>query len=152
MSDTVFLSAGGTLPSEMKSGTFFKNLAYAIEDTEAHALVDATVLGELNEAGIKVEGLESLRGHYEVPTKYVGSLAMWGFRRAWRYYIASGPGVPPDLAEEFHGKYGKQVRVQGHCGCPSPLEYNHGFAVGMYHIDSQNGLNAFAELLRKIYR
>jgi hypothetical protein len=41
--------------------------------------------------------------------------------------------------------------IEGHCGCPSPLEYCHGFAVGSYHIDTPIGLKAFVGLLDKIY-
>lgn len=115
--------------------------------------VDAQVLKELKEAGITPEGpAEFLRTMREVPAAYVGNHCRWGFRRAWYYWVAEGPGVPADKAEEFHKVWGTQVRVDGHCGCPSPLEWHHGFAVGMYHIDTPAGLAAFASLLRSIYR
>lgn len=114
--------------------------------------VDAIALAELQQAGIKASGPhEWLRTKGEVPFAYVGDLGKWGFQRFWAYWVAEGPGVPPDKAEEFHKAWGQQVRVEGHCGCPSPLEWNRGFAVGSYHIDTQEGLNAFAELLRSIY-
>jgi hypothetical protein len=77
---------------------------------------------------------------------------MWEFRRLWTYWAAKGPGIPPDLAQGFHQTWGKQVRVAGHCGCPSPLEWCEGFAVGSYHIDTQDGLNAFVALLKSIHR
>lgn len=32
------------------------------------------------------------------------------------------------------------------------MEITNGFAIGSYHIDTQEGLNAFAELLSKIVR
>ena len=136
----------------------FPNLARskaALDDLSIHEQVDRQVIDELTAAGIKAEGLEPLRGSLgtrEVPTKQFGSLCGWGFQRAWYYWIAEGPGIPPDLAEYFHRQWGRDVRVAGHCGCPSPLEWHHGFAVGMYHIDTQDGLNAFAELLRSICR
>lgn len=115
--------------------------------------VDACVLRELASAGIKAsEPFESFRKRGEVPTAHMGTFCKWGFTRAWYYWIAEGPGIPPDKAEEFHKAWGQQVRVDGHCGCPSPLEWHHGFAVGCYHIDTQEGLNAFAELLRSIYK
>lgn len=114
--------------------------------------VDAQVCKELTEAGVKATGPhEWLRKGKEVPAAYIGELCLWRFDRAWYYWIASGPGIPPDKAQEFHLKWGTSVRVEGHCGCPSPLEWRRGFAVGSYHIDSQDGLNAFAELLRSIY-
>jgi hypothetical protein len=42
------------------------------------------------------------------------------------------------------------VRVEGHGGCPSPLEYCKGFAVGLYHVDTQKGLNALAQVIKNI--
>jgi len=87
----------------------------------------------------------------EVQSAYLGSHCRWIFKRAWYYWVAEGPGIPPDKAQDFHNQWGTQVRVEGHCGCPSPLEYNQGFAIGYYHIDTQEGLNAFAKLLKSIY-
>lgn len=88
----------------------------------------------------------------EVPSQFIGGCFSWTFKRAWNYYVAEGPGIPSDLAEEFHAQWGKEVRVDGHCGCPSPLEWFKGFACGHYHIDTQEGLNAFVELLKSIWK
>ena len=116
------------------------------------AHVDHAIRKELKAAGIKSSGPHVwLRDRGEVPSGYIGEHCRWGFERAWYYWIAKGPGIPADKAEEFHKEWGTQVRVEGHCGCPSPLEYNHGFAVGRYHIDTQEGLCAFAKLLESIY-
>jgi hypothetical protein len=136
--------------------TMFANLARrvpenAIETAVVHDFVDGAVLAELRDAGIKATGMESLRRDREVPTKYLGEHCRWGFRRNWYYWVATGPGVPADKAEEFHQEWGTQCRVEGHCGCPAPLESNRGFAVGLYHIDTQEGLAAFAKLLSSIY-
>lgn len=113
--------------------------------------VDTQCEKELTVACIPMERAEFLREKREVPTALLGQLDLWSFRRAWYYWVAEGPGVPADKAEEFHKSYGTQCRVNGHCGCPSPLEQNHGFGIGMYHIDTQEGLNAFAQLLKSIY-
>lgn len=143
----------------------FPNLARRVnwEDKSAEGIgnravifgeVDAQCLRELGAAGVKHEPEEPadwLREKREVPFGYIGTLCGWSFRRAWYYWVAEGPGVPADKAQAFHETWGQQVRVDGHCGCPSPLEWHHGFAVGMYHIDTQEGLNAFAGLLRSIY-
>jgi hypothetical protein len=133
--------------------TMFPNLArHPHASDEVKQFVDENVVAELTAAGIKPEGpAEWLRDNKEVPAAYIGSLCMWSFHRAWYYWIANGPGIPADRAEEFHKTWGTQCRVDGHCGCPSPLEWRHGFAVGMYHIDTQEGLNAFAQLLKSIY-
>lgn len=119
--------------------------------------VDKACQAELDQAGIPSQGFDCFRfasnsRYYEVPTMYRGFLAHWSFQRAWYYWVAEGPGIPPTIAEEFHKSWGTHCRVEGDCGCPTPLEENEGFAIGEYHIDTQEGLNAFAELLRSIHR
>lgn len=85
--------------------------------------------------------------------------AEFAFARQWYYYTATGY-VPMDVAIELyeHPIGRKDVRVQGHCGCPDPREYapvQKGplvagkRCVDCYHIDSQEGLNLFVETLRK---
>lgn len=127
--------------------------------------VDAAIRAELTEAGIldpsnidhgnymESEWLRKVpNGCYkEVPSSIFAAKYGWKFERQWYYYSAKGPGIPPEKAEEFHREWGTQVRVEGHGGCPSPLEYCHGFAVSSYHIDTQEGLNAFVKLLASIY-
>jgi hypothetical protein len=87
------------------------------------------------------------------------SCAEFRFARQWSYYIATGY-VPMEVAIELyeHPIDRKDVRVQGHCGCPDPREYrpvqNGPLIAGMrcvdcYHIDSQEGLNLFVETLRR---
>lgn len=110
---------------------------------------DATILLELQAAGIDAYRIPFLEPG-EVPTQIVGFLAGWKLTRAWRYWVASGPGIPPRIAQLLHEQHGSAVRVEGHCGCPSPLEWAGGFAVGEYHIDTQDGLTAFAAVLRAI--
>lgn len=113
--------------------------------------VDAILSGELTAAGIEVKALESLRDISGEPhTAVIGSLYGWAFQRAWYYWAARGPGIPPEDAMALHGEHGTSVRVEGHCGCPSPLEYLHGFAVGSYHVDNAEGLAALAETIRHV--
>lgn len=132
----------------------FPNLARRHSATpEDYPEVDETIERELTEAGIKFQKFPSIKPRGEVPTTILcGEAHRWGFTRAWYYYVAKGDGIPPDIAEEFHKEWGTQVRVEGDCTCPSPLEYNRGFAVGMYHIDTQEGLNAFVRLLASIHK
>lgn len=111
---------------------------------------DDEIAAELAGAGIKVERYELLRNSGEVKTSVIGSLHKWSFNRAWYYWVAKGPGIPPVYADKLHEKWGKDVRVDGHCGCPSPKEWFKGFAVGHYHVDTQAGLNALADVIRKI--
>ena len=53
--------------------------------------------------------------------------------------------------ERLHAAHGQEVRVAGHCGCPSPREWYHGFGCGLYHVAPPAGLRALAETLRAIY-
>lgn len=151
------MSPSNTISEKISGVKVFENLArrksgngqFREEDV---SYVNNAIVNELTEAGITFEGpFKSMLGNSEVPYMYLGNLGLWGFKRAWYYWIAEGPGIPADKAEEFHKDYGKQCRVDGHCACPSPLEWYQGFAIGMYHIDTQIGLNAFANLLNSIW-
>lgn len=151
------LNSSKNVPESISVVKTFPNLARrygddAKVDEITFAEVDRFVSSELSIAGIERHGIFEIHtSNGEVPTKYFGSLCRWSFRRAWYYWIAEGPGIPPDIAEVFNQTWGQQCRVDGHCGCPSPREWFHGFSVGRYHIDTQRGLNAFADLLRSIY-
>lgn len=111
---------------------------------------DEVLEKELIEAGIEVHKLPFDVPNSEVPTRVIGSIAGWEFERAWYYWRAKGPGIPTEDATELHEELGKEIRVNGHCGCPSPKEQFGNFGVGSYHIDTQRGLNTLAALLRKI--
>ncbi len=117
--------------------------------------VDAILTAELESAGItarrRPKCFREAQGG-EPKSIIVGDLHRWGFLRAWYYWVAKGPGIPPEDAMILHAEHGTSVRVSGDCGCPSPLEYLHGFAVGFYHVDNQEGLNALAAMIRKIYK
>ena len=117
---------------------------------EVTAEVTATAEAELLVAGINVTIWPSWENG-EVPSLAIGGLSGWIFQRRWYYWSAEGPGIPPDIAERLHATHGREVRVEGHCGCPSPLEWRKGFAIGSYHVDTQEGLNALANTLRSIY-
>lgn len=114
--------------------------------------IDDIVKAELAAAGIKMEVLGDWfanRKTTEVHTGVIGDLHGWVFERAWYYWIAKGPGLPPAYATPLHAAHGREVRVDGHCGCPSPLEWHKGFAVGCYHVDTPAGLKALADALKQ---
>lgn len=112
--------------------------------------LDTDLAAELTAAGIRVETMpEILRTTGEVKTVIVGTLHGWVFKRSWRYWVAEGPGLPPTYADPLHAKAGKDVRVAGHCGCPSPFEWHKGFGVGLYHVDTSAGLAALASALNQ---
>lgn len=123
----------------------FPNLAGKLGTT-----ADACCVAELNAAGIKVEKYpECMRSRDEVKTVVVGTLHGWMFRRAWYYWVAEGPGLPLDFAIKLHRKHGKDVRVDGHCGCPTPF-YCGGTAVNLYHVDTPDGLVALAQEIEQV--
>lgn len=133
-------------------------------------VVDAQCRQELTEAGIPIRSPwpEFLRSKGEVPSNIVGYLGSgpdgnkecqggWTLTRAWYYWVATWE--PPatvtltmERAIKLHEKYGDVVRVDGHCGCPSPDEWwpKNG-TPNCYHIDTQEGLNAFAVAIKESY-
>ena len=126
----------------MNKKTFFPNMAGSQCKPE---LIEK----ELIEAGIKVYIFPRLTENSEVDCGFQGVIEFkggyWEFKRAWYYWVAKGPGIPPKEAMELHNEFGKVVRVNGNCGCPPPSE---AFATDSYHIDTQEGLNAFAKLIK----
>ena len=154
----VVISSPGLFPSNAIAQSanpecrVFPNLACRSNpDDGTVAEVNRQVEQELREAGIRPFDVE-ITSKGEVPTRFIGLAHRWSFERAWYYYRPKGPGIPPLEAEEFHKQWGKQVRVEGNCGCPSPLEYCQGFAVGSYHIDTPEGLKGFVELLARVHK
>ena len=143
------ISSGGLNPSNRNAD--FPNLARSRNPgLEVIAEVTATAETELRAAGINV-ALSSVPPFSEVPSLAFGELSMWSFERAWHYWVAKGPGLPVEVAERLHAEHGREVRVGGHCGCPSPREWFKGFGVGLYHVDSAAGLKALAEALLSVY-
>lgn len=145
------IGSGGVSPSNRGAG--FPNLARAPNPSDAViAEVTAICEAELRAAGIEVRKeyfLHRLNG--EVPAGVIGELGGWAFHRAWYYWVAQGPGLPLSVAEPLHVAHGRTVRVAGHCGCPSPREWFHGFGCGLYHVDGPEGLRALADALRSVY-
>jgi hypothetical protein len=126
-----------------------------------HADTDDILREELKAAGIPTiqedsgepqEYLADLlrRNSGEVKTSVIGALHGWEFKRAWYYWVCSGPGIEVKAAEELHRTHGKTVRVDGDCGCPSPRDRYKGLACGHYHVDDADGLKALANTIRAI--
>ncbi len=132
-------------PSNAKPGVF-PNMAGRKD-------CDEILRQELEAAGIPPLD-RIIPGRGEVPARIFGGIDPlgWSFNRAWYYWVAKGPGIPPAYATELHRRHGKDVRVDGHCACPSPLEWHKGFAVGMYHVDTPAGLKALADVIKNVYR
>ena len=125
--------------------TAFPNLAGADNSDEVCA-------HELESAGIEVVRLPDACRYGEPKTVVMGQIGSWGFKRAWYYWVAEGPGIPPVQAESLHMLHGQTVRVDGHCGAPSPTEWFKGFAVGHYHVDTREGLLALAKTIEAVRR
>jgi len=101
-----------------------KNLACNNPSLEQVEASNASVLEEMEQAGIIPVIHPSRVTHSEVPTMFTGKAGNIMFKRAWYYWVISGL-IPLATAEKLYnnpiGK--KDVRVQGHCGCPPPIEW-----------------------------
>ena len=154
----VFPNLARSVPSQVIPDDLRKAVFKEVDDVVRAELVEAGILtgdenGKTTRNYMEADFIREVNGQFKkVPTAIFAAKYGWKFERRWYYYVAQGYGIPPDVAEEFHKTWGTQVRVEGHCGCPSPLEWCHGFAVGSYHIDTQEGLNAFVKLLESIWR
>jgi hypothetical protein len=111
---------------------------------------DDEIAAELEASGIEVHRIPDFMRKGEVKTNVLGSLHGWKFERAWYYWRAEGPGIEVAAAEALHATHGREVRVAGHCGCPSPTEWYRGLAVGDYHVDTPAGLKALADTLNAL--
>lgn len=82
---------------------------------------DHEIRRELTRARIDiVEGERSTR---EVAASLTGKLGAFTFSRAWRYWVVSGPMPVEEARKLYADPVGcTDVRVNGHCGCPSPDE------------------------------
>ena len=79
---------------------------------------DEYIQEELFVAGVDLVEHEEGRVPGEVPTKYLGQLGPFTFRRAWYYWVVKGE-VPLAAAEEMWAQipYGRRdVRVAGMAG------------------------------------
>jgi hypothetical protein len=113
---------------------------------------DEQVVKELNLASISIHRFyEPLNN--EVPTRIMGYLGAWTFTRAWYYWVAEAPfahGVPKHIAIEFNKKWFSDVRVDGFAG-GKEVDTSQAYrpTVESYHIDTQEGLNAFADMIKQ---
>lgn len=85
---------------------------------------DIHIANELRRCGIMSEAYEPEDGRLgEVPSRLRGHLGPFNFRRAWYYWVVTGP-TPLHIASELYAnEIGKtDIRVAGHCGCPPPEE------------------------------
>lgn len=112
--------------------------------------VSSDLIRELSDAGIDAVIDEAFRKEcVEVISSVRGKLGSWEFRREWYYWIAKGNPIPLKDANELHRFYGKVVRVDGNCGCPTPGERGRN-GVGLYHVDTPIGLKALADTIKGV--
>lgn len=116
---------------------------------------DAYIEDELTEANIPIVPISGSPPEYEVKYSIYGLYnsnkhsssflsSSFVFKRAWYYWIAEGP-VPLPIAEEIYKEMPGDVRAGGDAGCRAPETWTKGDFVDVYHIDTQDGLNYFAE-------
>lgn len=125
-----------------------------------HADTDDILRAELKAAGIptfqEAEGkppeymADLLRAQSgEVKTSVRGVLCGWTFERSWYYWRANGPGIPVEVAERLNNQYALELRVAGMASGDDPRRCFYGLGVGSYHIDTQEALNALAQVLHE---
>jgi hypothetical protein len=115
-----------------------------------HKNPDPIVEEELFVAGVEIERLpHAFDG--EVRTHITGRLGKIVFHRAWYYWVAEGP-VPLATASFMYEQrpYGRRdVRVAGHCGCPSPedpwLTYRDKDGREIHYLHSENDLKLYTQ-------
>ena len=120
--------------------------------------VDKELQSELYLAGIDYKVYDFLKDQREVKSGVIGEITPcsdmprcgWTFRRAWTYWVAEGQGIPPTYAKKLFDSYGDTVRVEGNGCAYDPYKYNKGFAVGLYHVDSLEGLKALADTIKQV--
>lgn len=111
--------------------------------------LDRELIIELTAAGVEHFVLP-YRHDGEVKSRALGTLHGWKFTRAWYYWVAEGPGIPHEVATELYHSHGKEARVAGDCACRPPELWYHGLGVGMYHVDTPEGLKALADAIKKV--
>jgi hypothetical protein len=105
---------------------------------------------ELKSAGIEVVELPGeMKTRGEVEVKVVGHIGAWKFERAWYYWVVNGPGLPLEYAVPLDHEWGKQVRADGDCACRGAAFWGKGQPISMYHVDTQEGLKALADVIKK---
>ena len=121
---------------------------------------DDFITSELKKAGL--EPMPTVKDDGEVAYSFYGEVGGFKLTRAWTYWVADADvdyGLSLEVATELHEaeyrgegypeKYGDCVRVTGHCGCPPPKDWlNEKGKISSYHIDTQEGLNRFVQVVK----
>lgn len=108
---------------------------------------DLRILDELEEAAIPLQEKDLTKN--EVPASYIGVFHGWEFTRQWVYWSAdniNGEPIPVERAKTLNSLLGRSVRVDGYAGGKKNHEITKG--VESYHIDTQDGLNILAAVIR----
>jgi len=113
---------------------------------------DVYIRQELEEAGIEVEEIKKI--HTRIPSSLIGKIGAWTLWRrrvSWRASACVGDGIPKEYAEDLNDYYFEVIRVGGMSdGCEVHEYASDRGTIGRYHIDTQEGLNAFADLVRHL--
>ena len=110
---------------------------------------DADIVKELTESGATV--LLQDHVHSEVPYHYIGCVGNFILIRAWYYWVAKSiKGLPESAAEELNANYRNVIRVKGFAGGTDVKQWlSENNTIDLYHIDTQEGLNAFVKFVKE---
>lgn len=121
-----------------------------MQNLAGHKEASDRAKAELETAGIDVFTLPEPQDH-EVRSRFGGRLGPFLFTRKWYYWSVRGPMPKAQARRMYEDAIGRtDVRVDGHCGCPSPDEWCEGDTVDLYHVDSVAGLRLIADTIRSI--
>lgn len=108
---------------------------------------------ELQLAGVEIVPAD-VRGE-EVECGLIGKLGDFTFRRAWYYWVVTGP-MPLAVAQALYDEHEivrRDVRAAGHCCRLRPGDPGATADLGFldcYHVDSQEGLTLLCEEIRRL--
>ena len=109
--------------------------------------IQKTIRIELREADVEEKLLECFPEHSEVPYKVYGEYKHYKFYRGWCYWIVKGD-TSHDIAKIIYSDMvGREsIRTNGWAGNRDPSEF---CIINTYHIDTQEGLNRFVNIIKQ---
>jgi hypothetical protein len=121
-----------------------KDKSHIVSEIESQLnQLDQNIQAELAQAGIDVVSTET-RADGEVPTKVTGTFKGFKFVRAWSYWVVRGDASVYLAKQIYADPIGHEsIRTDGFAGNMDPK----GESVSLYHIDTQEGLNRFVQLV-----
>ncbi len=115
-----------------------------------NSAIDRLLSAELQAAGIQVVAHSNWQER-ELFAAVGGLVAdCWTFTRSTHYWVAQGPAIPFDAAQQLYEDHGSALRIDGFEGSVSPRCWCNGFGVGLYHVETAEALQALAKCIKHV--